>query len=165
MEKSHLWDLGFVPSLFQLVMFGWITWDRVGPLGGKWGTVGWEGHGVVLASQHLQGCIPHLCQLTIDGLAPVSRYWTYRSHVSDMGPVSLVACCRHMFSFHYYINGCDGRETGWRTYRSLGRAGGCVGGPFLGSSRVRPTLLMACKKLPRMGTAHRKCMPGVRGLS
>jgi hypothetical protein len=39
------------------------------------------------------------------------------------------------------------------------------GALFLGSSRVRPTLLMACEKLPRMGTAHRKCMPGVRGLS
>jgi hypothetical protein len=25
-------------------------------------------------SQHLQGCSPRLCQLRIDGLAPVSKY-------------------------------------------------------------------------------------------
>jgi hypothetical protein len=39
------------------------------------------------------------------------------------------------------------------------------GALFLKSSRVRPTLLMACKRLPRTGTAHRKHTPGVRGLA
>jgi hypothetical protein len=34
---------------------------------------------------------PHLCRLRTEGLVPVSKYWTYRSHVGDMGPVSLVA--------------------------------------------------------------------------
>jgi hypothetical protein len=90
-EKSHTWDLGFVPSLFPLEMFGWITRDRAGPLGGKCRTIGWEGQGVVLADRHLQGCIPRLCRLRTDGLAPASKYWTYRSHAGDTGPVSLVA--------------------------------------------------------------------------
>jgi hypothetical protein len=45
----------------------------------------WSGY---VASQHLQGCIPRLCRLRIVRLAPVSKYWTYRSHASDMGPVS-----------------------------------------------------------------------------
>jgi hypothetical protein len=36
---------------------------------------------------------------------------------------------------------------------------------FLGSSRVRPMLLVAYKRLPRMRTAHRKRTPGVRGLA
>jgi hypothetical protein len=36
-------------------------------------TVGWEGRGVVVESQHLQNCSTHLCQLRTDGLTPVSK--------------------------------------------------------------------------------------------
>jgi hypothetical protein len=43
-----------------------------------------------MESWYLQGYSPCLCQLRTDGLAPTSKYWTYRSHVGDMGPVSLV---------------------------------------------------------------------------
>jgi hypothetical protein len=164
-EKSRSWDLGFVPSLFQLVIFGWITWDWVGPLGGKCRTIGWEGRGVVLASRHLQGDSPYLCQLRTDGLAPVSEYWTYRSHAGDMGSVNLVTYYRQMLDFHYCFNDCVGRETGWRTYGSLSRVGGCVGSPFIRSSRVHPILMMACERLPRTCTAHRKHMWGIRGLT
>jgi hypothetical protein len=39
------------------------------------------------------------------------------------------------------------------------------GSLFLRSSRVRPTLLMACERLPHTGTAHRKHAPDVRGLT
>jgi hypothetical protein len=35
---------------------------------------------------------------------------------------------------------------------------------FLGSSRVHPTLLMACERLSRTWTAHRKRTRGIRGL-
>jgi hypothetical protein len=45
------------------------------------------------------------------------------------------------------------------------RLGVVSGSLFLGSSRVRLMLLVACERLPRTGTAHRKCMPGVRGLA
>jgi hypothetical protein len=38
------------------------------------------------------------------------------------------------------------------------------GALFLRSSRVCPTLLMASERLPRMGTARRKHMSGVRRL-
>jgi hypothetical protein len=31
---------------------------------------------------------PHLCRLRTEGLVPVSKYRTYRSHAGDMGPVS-----------------------------------------------------------------------------
>jgi hypothetical protein len=34
---------------------------------------------------------PRLCRLRTEGLVPGSKYWTYRSHVSDMDPVSPVA--------------------------------------------------------------------------
>jgi hypothetical protein len=39
------------------------------------------------------------------------------------------------------------------------------GALFLGNSRVRPTLLVACERLPRTGTARRKRTPGVCGLA
>jgi hypothetical protein len=39
------------------------------------------------------------------------------------------------------------------------------GALFLMSSRVRPTLLVPCERLPCTGTALRKRTPGVRGLA
>jgi hypothetical protein len=43
---------------------------------------------------------------------------------------------------------------------------GVVSGDLsLGSSRVRPTLLVACERLPRTGTTRRKRTPGIRGLA
>jgi hypothetical protein len=39
------------------------------------------------------------------------------------------------------------------------------GAPFLGSSRVRPMLLMACERLPRTWTARRKRTRGIRALA
>jgi hypothetical protein len=50
-------------------------------------------------SQHLQGCSSRLCRLRTDGLPPTSKYWTYRSHARDMGPVSLVAGCQQKLVF------------------------------------------------------------------
>jgi hypothetical protein len=40
-----------------------------------------------------------------------------------------------------------------------------LGAFFLRSSRVRPTLLVACERLPRIGTVRRKRTPGIRGLA
>jgi hypothetical protein len=39
------------------------------------------------------------------------------------------------------------------------------GALFLGSGRVRPTLLMACERLLRTWTTHRKRTRGIRGLT
>jgi hypothetical protein len=47
-----------------------------------------------MVSRHLQGCNPRLSRLRTDGLAPASKYLTYRSHAGDMSSVSLVASCR-----------------------------------------------------------------------
>jgi hypothetical protein len=52
-----------------------------------------------LKSRHLQGCSPRLCRLRTEGLVPLSKYWTYRSHPSDMGPVSLVVGCQQKLDF------------------------------------------------------------------
>jgi hypothetical protein len=64
-------------------------------------------------SQHLQGCSPRPCQLRTNGLAPMSKYWTYRLHVSDMSPVSLVACYQQRLAYPHNFKGCLGRETGY----------------------------------------------------
>jgi hypothetical protein len=50
-------------------------------------------------SRHLQGCSPHLYRLMTDGLAPMSKYSTYRSHVRDVGLVSLVASRQQKVGF------------------------------------------------------------------
>jgi hypothetical protein len=47
-------------------------------------TVGKVGEWYV-ESRHLQGCSPRLCRLSTDGLAPVSKYWTYRLHAGIYG--------------------------------------------------------------------------------
>jgi hypothetical protein len=58
----------------------------VEPLGGKWRQlVGKVGEWYVVR-RHLEGCSPRLCRLSTDGLAPASKYWTYRSHASVYGP-------------------------------------------------------------------------------
>jgi hypothetical protein len=69
-----------------------------------------------MESQRLQGCNPRLYRLKTDGLAPVSKYWTYRSHVSDMSPISLVspACDRYVNRgclYPHCFNGWLRRET------------------------------------------------------
>jgi hypothetical protein len=40
-----------------------------------------------------------------------------------------------------------------------------LGALFFGSSRVCPMLLMACERLPRTWTTHRKHTWGIRGLA
>jgi hypothetical protein len=51
------------------------------------------GRSVVAVMRFLCGSL-HLCRLRTEGLVPMSKYGTYRSHVGDMDPVSIVACCR-----------------------------------------------------------------------
>jgi hypothetical protein len=60
--------------------------DRAGPLGGKQRQLVGKFGKWYVARRHLQSCSPHLCQLWTDGLAPVSKYWTYRSHAGVYGP-------------------------------------------------------------------------------
>jgi hypothetical protein len=45
-----------------------------------------------VTSRNLQDCIPLLCRLRTVRLAPVSKYWTYWSHIGDMCLVSWCSC-------------------------------------------------------------------------
>jgi hypothetical protein len=88
-----------------------------------------------VASRHLQGCSPRLCRLRIIRLAPVSKYWTYRSHAGDIGPVNLAVCCWWMFNFLHCFIGWLERETGYGPVdRSVGMLWIVSRALFLGSS-------------------------------
>jgi hypothetical protein len=52
-----------------------------------------------MTSWHLQGCSPRLCRLRNVRLVPASKYWTYRPHVSDMDPISIVVGCQQKVDF------------------------------------------------------------------
>jgi hypothetical protein len=58
-----------------------------------------------------------------------------------------------------------GGKLGGKPVDHSARLGFVLGAIFLRSSRVRPTLVMASKRLPRTWTAHRKRTCGVRGLA
>jgi hypothetical protein len=54
-----------------------------------------------MESRHRQGCSPPPPPMSVKGrwVGPVSKYWTYRSHVGDMGPVNLVTGCQQKLVF------------------------------------------------------------------
>jgi hypothetical protein len=113
----------------------WLNGDRAGPLeerGDSW--LGRSGSGYVV-NRHLQYCSPRLCWLRTIRLVPMSKYWTYRSHVGDMGLINLVACYWWMFGFLHCFISWLGRETG---YGPADRSSGVLwivsGDLFLGSS-------------------------------
>jgi hypothetical protein len=81
----------------------WVCRADREPIGGKWRQlVGKVGEWYVL-SRHLQGCSPYLCRLRTDGLAPVSKYWMYRSHAGVYGPVSWSSCV----TLGQFVFGCQ----------------------------------------------------------
>jgi hypothetical protein len=115
-----------------------------------------------VGSWHLQGCSSGLCRLRTDGLTPVSKYWTYRSHAGDMGPVSLVACYQQMFDFLHYFIGWTERETG---YGSVDRSTDVLwivsGALFLGSSDS----VQLCRRLMKGCHVRGSPVGSVRGLA
>jgi hypothetical protein len=96
----------------------------------------------------LGGCSPRLCQLRTDGLAPVSKYWTYRSHVGDMSPVSQVVCRQERVTLPPLLR-CLSWERNWvRTHESINRrAVDYIGSPFSREQWFCPSLLMTSRKV------------------
>jgi hypothetical protein len=127
-ERPRVGDRCFI-SHFPAKGLCWvsITWYWVGPLG---------------------GCSPCLCCLRIDGLAPVSKYWMYRSQTRDMGPVSLVACHQQRVALPLLLQ-CLSWERNWVwTHRSVSRrAVDYVGSPFSREQWLCPSMLMTSWKV------------------
>jgi hypothetical protein len=126
---------------------------------------GKDGEGVVAILRFLCGS-PRLCWLRTEGLVPMSKYWTYRSHAGDMSPVSLVAYHRQKLDLNLLLHWLAWERNWVQTRRSVSRrAMDCVGSPFLGSSGIRPNRSMTHERLPRTETTHRKRASGVHGLA
>jgi hypothetical protein len=91
----------------------------------------------------------------------------YRSHADDMGPVSLVACHQQKLDLSLLLYWLAWERNWARIHGSVSRrVVDYIGSSFfLGSSGIRLNLSMTRKRLPRMGTARRKCTPGVHGLA
>jgi hypothetical protein len=100
-------------------------------------------------SRHLKGCSPRLYRLRTNGLVSVSKYWTYWSHVRDMGPISLVAGRQQKVGFaSHCFNVCLWRETGYRPVDwSFGVLWIVSGDIFLGSNGPAQLCWWLCERL------------------
>jgi hypothetical protein len=111
-------------------------------------------------SRRRQGCSPRLCRLRTDGLTPVSKYWTYRSHAGDMSPVSLVACHRHKLCLSLLLHWLAWERNWVRTCGSVSQhAMDWVGSPFfsgaVGSIQIYQRLVKGCYVLTTWDTYGR----------
>jgi hypothetical protein len=95
------------------------------------------------------------------GLVSMSKYWTYRSHVSDMGPVSLVSGRQQSVALPPLLQWLA-RERNWvRTRGSVGRrVVDCVGSPFYQEQWLCPSLLMTSWKVTTYGDHPQEAYTG-----
>jgi hypothetical protein len=90
----------------------------------------------------------------------------YRSHVSDIGLVSLVASRQQMLGFAPTASRlAQERNWVWTCGSVDRRAVDCVESPFSREQWPCSTLSMTHERLPHMGTTRRKRTPGVHGLA
>jgi hypothetical protein len=85
----------------------------VEPLGGKWRPPIGKVREWYVESWHHQVCSPRLCRLRTDGLAPASKYWTYRSHASVYGSSKPSSLLSIVFGFLHCFIGWLEREIGY----------------------------------------------------
>jgi hypothetical protein len=82
----------------------------MGPLGEKWRPPVGKVREWYVVSQHLQGCSPRMRRLRTDELAPVSKYWTYRSHAGVYGPSKPSSRRQQMLEFALIASLVGSRE-------------------------------------------------------
>jgi hypothetical protein len=110
---------------------------------------------------------PCMCQLRTEGLVPVSKYWTCRSHAGVYGPSksSSLLPTEAWLRSHCFI-GWLGRES---RYGPMDRSTDVLwivsGALFLRSSDPSQLCWRLCKRLPCTWTTHRMRTRGVRGLA
>jgi hypothetical protein len=91
-----------------------ITWDRTGSLAEGGGPSVGKDEESDVKIQHLQCCSPCVYRLRTEGLVPVSKYWSYWSHIGDMGPVNRYSqSATDAYLYNHCFNGCEEREIGW----------------------------------------------------
>jgi hypothetical protein len=89
--------------------------DQWNPRKGRAGRVLWLIWGFLCGSLRM-------CQLRTEGLVPVSKYWMYRSHVSAMGPINQVTCCRHMLGLSLLLQWLSWERNWGGSHGPLSRA-------------------------------------------
>jgi hypothetical protein len=104
---------------------------------------------------------PRLCRLRTEGLVPVSKYWTYRSHAGVSGP-SKPSSWSSTEAWLKSTASLAGLREKLGTDGALWIVSGAL---FLKSNGIHPNLLTTHEWLSRMGTARRKHKPSVRGLA
>jgi hypothetical protein len=113
----------------------------MGPLGGSVEySEGKDWESAVAISRFLC-CSPHLCRLRTEGLVPVSKYWTYRSHAGVYGPSKPSSMLSIDANFYLLLHWLSWeRNISWPMNYSA-RLWVAPGALILESSRIRPTLL------------------------
>jgi hypothetical protein len=135
-------------TFYLRLCWDWIPWDLAGPLG---------------------GCSPRLCRLRTDGLALVSKYWTYRSHPGNMGLLSLVAYHQQRVALLPLLRCLSWERNCVRTRGSVSQcAGDYVRSPFSRGQWLCLPLLMTSRKVSmrwqherRMVWDHTRTEPGM----
>jgi hypothetical protein len=151
-SKDHMAAIGSLNSNFGFVVKTWLNWRPGGATkesGDSW--LGRSGSGY-MASRHLQDCSPRLCRLRTVPLAPASKYWTYRSHADDMGPVSLVVGCQQKLDFSPLLHWVLWeRSWVWTRGSDDRRVVDCVGSPSSRMQWICSNLLMTVWKVAICG--------------
>jgi hypothetical protein len=119
----------------------------VGPLGRSVEqSEGKDRESVVAIPRFLCGS-PHLYRLRTEGLVPVSKYWTYRSHAGVYGPIKLSSMLSIDAGFHLLLHWLAWeRNRLWPVNYSAG-LGVASGALILGSSRIHLTLLTTTRMI------------------
>jgi hypothetical protein len=160
-SKDHVAVIGSLNLNLDLIDGSLLNWRQGRPLGGKWRPLARKVGEWFVESQHLQCCSPHLCQLRTNGLALMSKYWTYRSHVGDMGLVSLVAYCQQRVRLPPLLQWLALERNWVRTHGSVSRrAVDCVRSPFSRERWLCPSLLTTSWKVVICGPREIRMVEG-----
>jgi hypothetical protein len=104
---------------------------------------------------------PRLCRLRTEGLVPMSKYWMYRSHAGDMGPVSLVVSCQQKLDFFPLLHWLLWERSWVWTYGLDGRRDvDCVGIPSSRVQLIYSNLLMIVWKVATYGDRPQEVYDG-----
>jgi hypothetical protein len=92
-KRPHDGHRFFQPELWNC-WWNLVNWRSNEPLVGKWRTVNWEGRGVWCGKSAPPRLQPPSMAVKDRWVGPASKYSTYWSHASVMGPTSLVVSCQ-----------------------------------------------------------------------
>jgi hypothetical protein len=141
-------------------------WDQEGPLGGSVEHSEGKNEESALAIPVFLCGSPCLCRLRTEGLVPVSKFWTYRSHAGVYGPSKPSS----LSSTDVWLKPTTslvglGEKLRWVPRTTQPSWEVVSGALFLESSSISPTLLMTHKRLLYMDHVRYVWSRAIHGLS